>query len=58
MFGLQRLWRLTRSTANEPGRLGDQSRWMGPIRSRITIDVIKDFGRTEALNDLHDLNDL
>jgi predicted P-loop ATPase/GTPase len=24
---------------NEPGRLGDQSRWMGQIRSRITNDV-------------------
>ena len=31
----------TRSTANEPGRLGDQSRWMGCIRSRITINVIE-----------------
>ena len=27
--------------ANEPGRLGDQSRWMGRIRSRITNDVIE-----------------
>ncbi len=31
----------TRSTANEPGRLGDQSRRMGWIRSRITNDVIE-----------------
>jgi len=32
---------ITRSTANEPGRLGDQSRWMDRIRSRITKDVIE-----------------
>jgi hypothetical protein len=31
----------TRSTANEPGRLGDQSRRIGWIRSRITNDVIE-----------------
>ena len=31
----------TRSTANEPGRLGDQSRRMDQIRSRITKDVIE-----------------
>ncbi len=31
----------TRSTVNEPGRLGDQSRWMGWIRSKITNDVIE-----------------
>jgi len=31
----------TWSTVNEPGRLGDQSRWMGRIHSRITIDVIE-----------------
>jgi hypothetical protein len=32
---------LTQGTANEPGRLGDQSRRMGRIRSRITIDAIE-----------------
>jgi hypothetical protein len=32
---------VTRSTANEPGRLGDQSRRMDRIRSRITKDVIE-----------------
>ena len=32
---------LTQSTANEPGRLGDQSRRMDWIRSRITKDVIE-----------------
>jgi hypothetical protein len=32
---------LTRSTANEPGRLGDQSRRMDRIRSRITKDEIE-----------------
>ena len=32
---------ITQSTANEPGRLGDQSRQMGRIRSRITNDVIE-----------------
>jgi hypothetical protein len=31
----------TQSTANEPGRLGDQSRRMDRIRSRITKDVIE-----------------
>jgi hypothetical protein len=31
----------TRSTANEPGRLGDQSRQMGRIRSRVNINVIE-----------------
>ena len=31
----------TQSTANEPGRLGDQSRRMGWILSRITNDVIE-----------------
>jgi len=31
----------TQSTANEPGRLGDQLRWMGRIHSRITIDVVE-----------------
>ena len=34
-----RRFRGTRSTANEPGRLGDQSRRMGQIRSRITKDA-------------------
>jgi hypothetical protein len=31
----------TQSTVNEPGRLGDTSRWMGRIRSRIAINVIE-----------------
>jgi len=35
------LRRMTRSTVNEPGRLGDHSRRTGRIRSRITNDVIE-----------------
>jgi hypothetical protein len=34
-----RRFRGTQSTANEPGRLGDQSRRMGQIRSWITKDA-------------------
>ena len=43
MFGgrAQRISIVTQSTVNEPGRLGDQSRRMGRIRSRITNDVIE-----------------
>ena len=44
----------TRSTANEPGRLGDQSRRMGRIRSRITINVIERLWSNWSFKTIYD----
>ena len=43
MFGgrARKISIVAQRTENEPGRLGDQSRRMGRIRSRITNDVIE-----------------
>ena len=44
----------TRSTANEPGRLGDQSRRMDRIRSRITKDVIERLWSNWSFKTIYD----
>jgi hypothetical protein len=44
----------TRSTANEPGRLGDTSRRMGRIRSRIAINVIERLWSNWSFKTIYD----